>query len=158
MDNLEKKVTGCVINHPDGKAGVLLESVNELQKQLSKFGRVVEDYKQNLDLIEHLQQMMEEVLIKPEIHSVALIWGLQREIKAYSSIVRLCAINPLGPISPYTAFVPGVLGGIRLTHPPLPLGPQHSPSVAAVPTNKLNLQLQFHTSYPGLLEHWICIK
>ncbi|CAM5147498.1 unnamed protein product [Eretmochelys imbricata] len=60
MDNLEKKVTGCVINHPDGKAGVLLESVNELQKQLSKFGRVVEDYKQNLDLIEHLQQMMEE--------------------------------------------------------------------------------------------------
>ncbi|EMP38376.1 hypothetical protein UY3_04411 [Chelonia mydas] len=62
MDNLEKKVTGCVINHPDGKAGVLLESVNELQKQLSKFGRVVEDYKQNLDLIEHLQQMMEEVL------------------------------------------------------------------------------------------------
>ncbi|XP_074823786.1 coiled-coil domain-containing protein 141 isoform X5 [Natator depressus] len=60
MDNLEKKVTGCVINHPDGKAGVLLESVNELQKQLSKFGRVVEDYKQNLDLIEYLQQMMEE--------------------------------------------------------------------------------------------------
>ncbi|XP_043361347.1 coiled-coil domain-containing protein 141 isoform X5 [Dermochelys coriacea] len=60
MDNLEKKVTGCVINHPDGKAGVLLESVNELQKQLSKFGRVVKDYKQNLDLIEHLQQMMEE--------------------------------------------------------------------------------------------------
>ncbi|XP_075789842.1 coiled-coil domain-containing protein 141 isoform X3 [Pelodiscus sinensis] len=60
IDNLEKKVTGCVINHPDGKAGVLLESVNELQKQLSEFGRVVEDYKQNLDLIEHLQQMMEE--------------------------------------------------------------------------------------------------
>nr|XP_042716605.1 coiled-coil domain-containing protein 141 isoform X10 [Chrysemys picta bellii] len=60
MDNLEKKVTGCVINHPDGKAGVLLESVNELQKQLSEFGRVVEDYKQNLDRIEHLQQMMEE--------------------------------------------------------------------------------------------------
>ncbi|XP_039350622.1 coiled-coil domain-containing protein 141 isoform X3 [Mauremys reevesii] len=60
MDNLEKKVTGYVINHPDGKAGVLLESVNELQKQLSEFGRVVEDYKQNLDRIEHLQQMMEE--------------------------------------------------------------------------------------------------
>ncbi|XP_030436590.1 coiled-coil domain-containing protein 141 isoform X2 [Gopherus evgoodei] len=60
MDNLERKVTGCVINHSDGKAGVLLESVNELQKQLSEFGRVVEDYKQNLDRIEHLQQMMEE--------------------------------------------------------------------------------------------------
>ncbi|KAM9123432.1 coiled-coil domain-containing protein 141 isoform 2-T2 [Pangshura tecta] len=60
MDNLEKKVTGYVINHPDGKAGVFLESVNELQKQLSEFGRVVEDYKQNLDRIEHLQQMMEE--------------------------------------------------------------------------------------------------
>lgn len=87
MDNLERKVTGCVINHPDGKVGVLLESINQLQKQLNEFGRVVEDYKQNLDLIEHLQQMMEEVLINPEIHSVALIWGQQGERKVYSYIV-----------------------------------------------------------------------
>nr|XP_009674633.1 PREDICTED: coiled-coil domain-containing protein 141 [Struthio camelus australis] len=60
MDNLEKKVTGSVANQPNAKVKVLLGSVSELQKQLRDFGRVVEDYKQNLDLMEHLQQMMEE--------------------------------------------------------------------------------------------------
>ncbi|XP_025072309.1 coiled-coil domain-containing protein 141 isoform X3 [Alligator sinensis] len=59
-DNLEKKTTSCVVNQPDGNVGVLMETVRELQKQLNEFGRVVEDYKQNLDLMEHLQQLMEE--------------------------------------------------------------------------------------------------
>ncbi|KAM8806590.1 coiled-coil domain-containing protein 141 [Eudromia elegans] len=60
MDNLEKKVIDSVGNQPNAKGKVLLRSVSELQKQLSDFGKVVEDYKQNLDLVEHLQQMMEE--------------------------------------------------------------------------------------------------
>ncbi|XP_074729179.1 coiled-coil domain-containing protein 141 isoform X2 [Strix uralensis] len=60
MHNLEKKVIGSVANEPNAKVGVLLESISDLQKQLNDFNRVVEDYKQNLDLVEHLQQMMEE--------------------------------------------------------------------------------------------------
>nr|XP_010302899.1 PREDICTED: coiled-coil domain-containing protein 141 [Balearica regulorum gibbericeps] len=60
MDNLEKKVIGSVANEPNAKVRVLLGSISDLQKQLNDFSRVVEDYKQNLDLVEHLQQMMEE--------------------------------------------------------------------------------------------------
>lgn len=61
MDNLEKKFIDSAANELNGR--VLLGSINELQKQLSDFGRVVEDYSQNLNLMEHLQQMMEEVLV-----------------------------------------------------------------------------------------------
>ncbi|XP_074450076.1 coiled-coil domain-containing protein 141 isoform X5 [Larus michahellis] len=60
MDNCEKKVIGSVVNEPNAKVRVLLDSISDLQKQLNDFSRVVEDYKQNLDLVEHLQQMMEE--------------------------------------------------------------------------------------------------
>ncbi|XP_009702825.1 PREDICTED: coiled-coil domain-containing protein 141, partial [Cariama cristata] len=60
MGNLEKKVVGSVANEPNAKVRVLLGSISDLQKQLNDFSRVVEDYKQNLDLMEHLQQMMEE--------------------------------------------------------------------------------------------------
>ncbi|XP_069637667.1 coiled-coil domain-containing protein 141 isoform X4 [Haliaeetus albicilla] len=60
MDNLEKKVIGSVANEPNAKVRVLLGSISDLQKQLNDFSRVVEDYKQNLYLMEHLQQMMEE--------------------------------------------------------------------------------------------------
>nr|XP_038038036.1 coiled-coil domain-containing protein 141 isoform X2 [Anas platyrhynchos] len=56
MDNLEKKFIDSAGN--DGR--VLLGSISELQKQLSDFGRVVEDYSQNLNLMEQLQQIMEE--------------------------------------------------------------------------------------------------
>ncbi|XP_041259646.1 coiled-coil domain-containing protein 141 isoform X5 [Onychostruthus taczanowskii] len=60
MDNLEKKVTDPFGNEPKAKVQVLLGSINDLQKQLNDFNTVVEDYKQNLDLMEHLQQMMKE--------------------------------------------------------------------------------------------------
>lgn len=59
MDNLEKKFIDSAGN--DGR--VFLGSISELQKQLSDFGRVVEDYSQNLNLMEQLQQIMEEVLV-----------------------------------------------------------------------------------------------
>ncbi|XP_059676159.1 coiled-coil domain-containing protein 141 isoform X2 [Gavia stellata] len=60
MDNLEKKLIGSVANEPNAKVRVLLGSISDLQNQLNNFSRVVKDYKQNLDLMEHLQQMMEE--------------------------------------------------------------------------------------------------
>lgn len=63
MDNLEKKVIGYVENELNVKSRVLLGSISDLQKQLNDFSRVVEDYKRNLDLMEHLQQMMEEVQV-----------------------------------------------------------------------------------------------
>ncbi|KAM4669541.1 coiled-coil domain-containing protein 141 [Amazona ochrocephala] len=58
MENLEKKVIGSIANEPYTR--VLLGSIRDLQKQLNNFSKVVEDYKQNLDLMEHLQQMMDE--------------------------------------------------------------------------------------------------
>ncbi|XP_019145683.1 coiled-coil domain-containing protein 141 isoform X3 [Corvus cornix cornix] len=60
MDNLEKKVIDLFANEPNAKVRVLLGSISDLQKQLNDFNMVVEDYKQNLDLMEHLQQMMKE--------------------------------------------------------------------------------------------------
>ncbi|XP_018863105.1 coiled-coil domain-containing protein 141 isoform X2 [Parus major] len=60
MDNLEKKVVDPFANEPNAKVQVLLGSIFDLQKQLNDFNVVVEDYKQNLDLMEHLQQMMKE--------------------------------------------------------------------------------------------------
>ncbi|XP_042730456.1 coiled-coil domain-containing protein 141 isoform X2 [Lagopus leucura] len=58
IDNLEKKLVDAATNEPNVR--VMLVSISELQKQLNDFGRVVEDYKQNLGLTEHLQLMMEE--------------------------------------------------------------------------------------------------
>ncbi|XP_021256278.1 coiled-coil domain-containing protein 141 [Numida meleagris] len=58
IDNLEKKFMDPATNEPNVR--VFIESINELQKQLNEFGRVVEDYKQNLGLTEHLQMMMDE--------------------------------------------------------------------------------------------------
>ncbi|OXB61719.1 hypothetical protein ASZ78_002720 [Callipepla squamata] len=58
IDNLEKKLVDSAANEPNVR--VFLGSVSELHKQLNKFGRVVEDYKQNLSLTERLQLMMEE--------------------------------------------------------------------------------------------------
>uniref|UniRef100_A0A803WA78 Coiled-coil domain containing 141 n=1 Tax=Ficedula albicollis TaxID=59894 RepID=A0A803WA78_FICAL len=60
MDNLEKKVIDPFANEPNAKVQVLLGSISDLQKQLNDFNVVVDDYKQNLDLMEHLQQMMKE--------------------------------------------------------------------------------------------------
>ncbi|KAM7049074.1 coiled-coil domain-containing protein 141 isoform 4-T4 [Acridotheres tristis] len=60
MDNLEKKVIDPFANEPNAKVQILLGSISDLQKQLNDFNMVVEDYKQNLDLMEHLQQMMKE--------------------------------------------------------------------------------------------------
>lgn len=79
MDNLEKKVIDPFANEPNAKVQVLLGSISDLQKQLNDFNMVVEDYKQNLDLMEHLQQMMKEVLVKPDIPTMAVIMIQDRD-------------------------------------------------------------------------------
>uniref|UniRef100_A0A5F8GIN7 Coiled-coil domain-containing protein 141 n=1 Tax=Monodelphis domestica TaxID=13616 RepID=A0A5F8GIN7_MONDO len=60
MENFEIKISDSLLNYPTNKVTILLESIRELKKQVDEFGRVVEDYKKNLDLIEHLQETMEE--------------------------------------------------------------------------------------------------
>ncbi|XP_043846717.1 coiled-coil domain-containing protein 141 [Dromiciops gliroides] len=60
MENFENKISNSLLNYPNNKVMSLLESIKDLKKQVDEFGRVVEDYKKNLDLTEHLQEMMEE--------------------------------------------------------------------------------------------------
>ncbi|KAM6461436.1 LOW QUALITY PROTEIN: coiled-coil domain-containing protein 141 [Liasis olivaceus] len=60
LENLQKKVLDSLPTQPSDKAEFISVSVNELEKQLIEFGKIMEDYKQNLELMEHLQQMMEE--------------------------------------------------------------------------------------------------
>ncbi|XP_015269235.1 PREDICTED: coiled-coil domain-containing protein 141 [Gekko japonicus] len=59
-ENLKRKTLECSATQPADRATVLSESIHALEKQIREFGKIMEDYKQNLDLIEHLQQMMEE--------------------------------------------------------------------------------------------------
>ncbi|XP_077175687.1 coiled-coil domain-containing protein 141 isoform X2 [Paroedura picta] len=59
-ENLKRKTLECSATQPADRATVLSESMRELEKQLGEFGKIMEDYKQHLDLMEHLQQMMEE--------------------------------------------------------------------------------------------------
>lgn len=48
-------------NYPNNKVNVLLEAIKDLQKYVEEFDRVVTDYRKNLDLTEHLQELIEEV-------------------------------------------------------------------------------------------------
>uniref|UniRef100_A0A673U2Z1 Coiled-coil domain-containing protein 141 n=1 Tax=Suricata suricatta TaxID=37032 RepID=A0A673U2Z1_SURSU len=59
MGKVEKK-TYSLLNYPNNKVNVLLETMKDLQKQVDEFEKVVTDYKMNLDLTEHLQEMIEE--------------------------------------------------------------------------------------------------
>ncbi|KAJ6665188.1 hypothetical protein lerEdw1_004236 [Lerista edwardsae] len=59
-DNLKKKILDSLATLPSDKADILSESITELEKKQSEFGKIMDDYKQNLDLMEHLQQMMDE--------------------------------------------------------------------------------------------------
>lgn len=61
LETLKKKVLDSLSTQPSDKAEFISVSVNELEKQLTEFGKIMEDYKKNLELIEHLQEMMEEV-------------------------------------------------------------------------------------------------
>ncbi|KAG8520336.1 Coiled-coil domain-containing protein 141, partial [Galemys pyrenaicus] len=59
MEKVETK-TDFLLNSPNNKVNVLLEAMKDLQKHVDEFDKGVKDYKKNLDLTEHLQEMIEE--------------------------------------------------------------------------------------------------
>lgn len=61
MKKVEIKTSDSLLNYPSGKVNVLLETMKDLQKHVDEFDKVVTDYRKNLDLTEHLQEMIEEV-------------------------------------------------------------------------------------------------
>ncbi|XP_016008041.2 coiled-coil domain-containing protein 141 isoform X2 [Rousettus aegyptiacus] len=60
MEKVEIKASDSFLNYPNNKVNVLLEAMKDLQKHVDEFDKVVTDYKKNLDLTEHLQEMIEE--------------------------------------------------------------------------------------------------
>ncbi|XP_054362086.1 coiled-coil domain-containing protein 141 isoform X2 [Mirounga angustirostris] len=60
MEKVENKTSDSFLNYPNNKVNVLLEAMKDLQKHVNEFEKVVTDYKVNLDLTEHLQEMIEE--------------------------------------------------------------------------------------------------
>ncbi|KAK1336844.1 hypothetical protein QTO34_002879 [Cnephaeus nilssonii] len=60
MEKVENKTPESFLNYPNSKITVLLEAMKDLQKHVDEFDKVVTDYKKNLDLTEHLHEMIEE--------------------------------------------------------------------------------------------------
>ncbi|XP_045052239.2 coiled-coil domain-containing protein 141 isoform X2 [Desmodus rotundus] len=60
MEKVENKTSDSFLNYPNNKVSVLLEAMKDLQKHVEEFDKVVTDYKKNLDLTEHLQEMTAE--------------------------------------------------------------------------------------------------
>lgn len=60
MEKVENKTPESFLNYPNSKVTVLLEAMKDLQKHVDEFDKVVTDYKKNLDLTEHLHEMIEE--------------------------------------------------------------------------------------------------
>ncbi|XP_045662177.1 coiled-coil domain-containing protein 141 isoform X2 [Ursus americanus] len=60
MEKVENKTSDSYLNYPNNKVNGLLETMKDLQKHVDEFDKVVTDYKMNLDLTEHLQEMIEE--------------------------------------------------------------------------------------------------
>ncbi|XP_057407889.1 coiled-coil domain-containing protein 141 isoform X3 [Balaenoptera acutorostrata] len=58
MGKVENKT--FFLNYPNNKVNVLLEAMRDLQKNVDEFDKVVTDYRKNLDLTEHLQELIEE--------------------------------------------------------------------------------------------------
>lgn len=61
IEKVENKTSDSYLNYPNSKVNGLLETMKDLQKHVDEFDKVVTDYKMNLDLTEHLQEMIEEV-------------------------------------------------------------------------------------------------
>ncbi|OWJ99756.1 CCDC141 [Cervus elaphus hippelaphus] len=58
MEKVENKTS--FLNYPNNKENILLEAMRDLQKHVDEFDKVVTDYRKNLDLTEHLQELIEE--------------------------------------------------------------------------------------------------
>ncbi|KAM5280345.1 coiled-coil domain-containing protein 141 [Ctenodactylus gundi] len=60
LEKVNDKTSDSFLNYPNNKANVLLEALKDLQKHVDDFDKVVTDYRTNLDLTEHLQEVIEE--------------------------------------------------------------------------------------------------
>ncbi|XP_051023041.1 coiled-coil domain-containing protein 141 [Acomys russatus] len=60
MEKVNNKTPDSFLSYPSDKTSVLLGAMEDLKKQVDDFGKVVTDYKMNLDLTEHLQEVIEE--------------------------------------------------------------------------------------------------
>lgn len=61
MEKVNNKTSDSFSSYPSNKINNLLEAMEDLQKHVNDFDKVVTDYKMNLDLTEHLQEVIEEV-------------------------------------------------------------------------------------------------
>lgn len=61
MEKVNNKISDSFLSYPSNKVNILLEAMEDLQKHVDDFDKVVIDYKVNLDLTEHLQEIIEEV-------------------------------------------------------------------------------------------------
>ncbi|XP_006879016.1 PREDICTED: coiled-coil domain-containing protein 141 [Elephantulus edwardii] len=73
MEKTENRISDSLLNHPNNQVNVLLETIEDLQKHVNEFDKVVTDYKKNLDLTEHLQEMIEECYFWYEDASATVI-------------------------------------------------------------------------------------
>ncbi|XP_040601609.1 coiled-coil domain-containing protein 141 isoform X2 [Mesocricetus auratus] len=60
MEKVNSKTSDSFLSYPSNKVNILLEAMEDLQKHVNDFDKVVTDYKMNLDLTEHLQEVIEE--------------------------------------------------------------------------------------------------
>lgn len=61
MEKVNNKTSDSFLSYPSNKVNILWEAMEDLQKHVDDFDKVVTDYKVNLDLTEHLQEIIEEV-------------------------------------------------------------------------------------------------
>ncbi|XP_031226604.1 coiled-coil domain-containing protein 141 isoform X3 [Mastomys coucha] len=60
MGKVNNKTSDSFLSYPSNKANILSEAMEDLKKHMDDFDKVVTDYKMNLDLTEHLQEVIEE--------------------------------------------------------------------------------------------------
>ncbi|XP_063115448.1 coiled-coil domain-containing protein 141 [Cavia porcellus] len=73
MEKLSSKTSDSFLNYPSNKVNVILEAMKDLQKHVNDFDKVVTDYKTNLDLTEHLQELIEECYFWYEDASATIV-------------------------------------------------------------------------------------
>lgn len=73
MEKLHKKTSDSFLNYPSNKVNVLLEAMKDLQKHVDDFDKIVTDYKTNLGLTEHLQEVIEECYFWYEDASATIV-------------------------------------------------------------------------------------
>lgn len=104
MEKVENKTSESFLNYPNSKVTVLLEAMKDLKKHVDEFDKVVTDYKKNLDLIEHLHEMIEEVpAFCCGVHTVMLSYKITL-ILCNNAVVAIFVIKPMHH-SPFHAYL-----------------------------------------------------